>query len=165
MLTREDEAFDAGRLLCGELDGLLVEHGFAPGQIGVRPGEASVVFCTPLADLRRRYPVLAPDLRDESAGACADVNVSVDVDDEPRVADVHLDGHGLDAMLRDAGRPDLVPEAAVLGRLAYAEALGLLHHLLAAVLDGASVGAASAEAPRPPTRPPGPPPRGATDDD
>ncbi len=141
MLTAEDEAYDAARLLCGELDGLLVEHGFAPGQIGTRPGEASVVFCTPLADLHRRLPALAADRTDESPGACADLNVSVTLaGGVPRVASVDLDGRDLEALLRDVGRHDRVPRVLGRGRLELAEALPRLHDLLRAVLDRAASG-------------------------
>ncbi len=138
MLTREDEAWDAARLVCADLDGLLLDHGFAAGQIGVRPGEGSVIFCTPLRDLRRRFPLLAPDLLDQGTGACADLMVSVELDGEPRLASVHLDGHGLDALLRDAGLDARVPEAAALGRVPFAEARGRLHDLLAEVLERAA---------------------------
>lgn len=140
MTTPRDEAFDAGRRVCAALDTTMTRFGFAPGQIGTRPGEASVVFCADHSAFRARFPSLAPEIDDRDAGACTDLYVDVVVEASPRLTEIHLEGYGVDALVADAGRADLLTQAAGLTTSELPEALGALDHILREVLGTASTG-------------------------
>ena len=112
MGTADDEAFDVGRLVCAALDVTMTRLGFAAGQIGTGPGEASVVFCADHRAFRARFPLLAPEIDyPDDEGACTDLNVYVAVEDSPRLTEVHLDGYGIEALVADAGRADQIGRA------------------------------------------------------
>jgi hypothetical protein len=117
--------------VCAALDGTMTGFGFAPGQIGSRPGEAGVVFCSGHRAFRDRFPSLAPDIDYPDAGACTDLNVYVTFDDVgPHLAEVHLDGCHLGALVSDVRGDDLWPDLAALGRSRWPEALQRLDEVL-----------------------------------
>jgi hypothetical protein len=131
MVTPADDAFDAGRLVCAALDDTMTGFGFASGQIGSKPGEAGVVFCSGHRAFRARFPSLAPDIGYPDACACTDLNVYVTFDDGgPHLADVHLDGFHLGALVGDVRGDDLWPDVTALARSPWPEALDLLDQIL-----------------------------------
>lgn len=129
--TPNGTAFDVGRLVCAQLDGLMTRAGFAPGQIGVAVDEASVVYCAQFEEFRDRFPLVAPEI-DYSGdkGACTDLNIYVDVGDVPRLTETRLDGTQVGDLLRGVGRDDLAPQASALHSLPLPGALKKLEELL-----------------------------------
>jgi hypothetical protein len=91
------------------LDDLLVPLGFTPGQGGASwEGDAEqVIFCIGLTDFVERFPDLPPPGTPEGAwtgGECLDLAVTGTADG---IDGVDLEGLPLDALLRDAGHPEL----------------------------------------------------------
>lgn len=139
MVMSPDEAFDAGRLVCASLDDTMTRYGFAPGQVGSRPGEAGVVFCSEHRAFRDRFPTLAPAIDHASPGACTDLNVYVTLREAgAHLAEVHLDGNGLTDLVRDVDGDDLEPDVAELAHLDLPQALGRLDHLLQEIFQRAA---------------------------
>ncbi|HMO11511.1 MAG TPA: hypothetical protein PKB06_08430, partial [Actinotalea sp.] len=109
-------AVDPGAAVCAALNPVLEPRGFAAGQVG--SGErVSVVFCADARALAARFGPLAGEPRPEP-GRCADVVVTVGFapDGTCYLDEVHLEGAGLDALLRAVDRHDLAPEGAGLDR-------------------------------------------------
>ncbi|GAA4432252.1 hypothetical protein GCM10023169_37820 [Georgenia halophila] len=105
--------------------------GFQSGHPGFGADDVSVIFCTKYRDFRSRFPRLAPGIERADPGACTDFNVTVGLRGKPRLAEVRLDTCGLDELLRDIGRDDLVPQVTGLSAHPLADGLDQLHgHLL-----------------------------------
>jgi len=136
--TPSAEALAAARDTCARLDPLMTVAGFQAGQSGAKLDEVGVIYCTAHVDFRARFPRLAPDIDYADEGACTDLNIYIDVRASPRLAEVHLDGHGVDELLVDAGREDLVPDAQTLGQHALTEDLDRLHGLLLEIFGRAA---------------------------
>ena len=133
MTTPHDTAFDVGRLVCAQLDGLMTRAGFAPGQIGVNVDEVSVVYCAQFHEFRDRFPLVAPEI-DYSGdeGACTDLNIYVELGEVPGSPRPASTAHQGD-LLRGVGRDDLAPQASALYSLPLPGALKKLAGLLTEV--------------------------------
>ena len=114
-----DAPVDVGAQIAAALDPVLVPYGFAPAQVGERPGEVGAVCCCAGADFRRRFGAAFDDADRDEPLWCRDVNVSVVLRGGAWHLDqLRLDGWALDDLLRGVGRADLAPEASGLGSLA-----------------------------------------------
>lgn len=122
-----------GRRLCAVLDPLMTSHGFQSGQVGSSFSSVGIVYCSPHVDFRSRFPNLAPDMDYTDEGACTDLNISVALLPNAHLTEIHLDGHELDELLRDAGRGDLHAEVESLAELSVDEGTEHLRRVLTAV--------------------------------
>lgn len=111
---------ELGRHLCAVLDPLMTTHGFLAGQWGMSSTTVGVVFCS---------------LHYSHEGACTDLHVSVERGEAPRMGEVHLEGRGLDVLLRDVGRHDLEPDIAALARLNVEAGVERLRDVLTVIFD------------------------------
>ncbi|WP_324651012.1 hypothetical protein [Georgenia sp. H159] len=141
-VTPSAAALTAGRQVCARLDPLMTAVGSQAGSVGYGADEVGVVFCAQHAEFRSRFPGVAPDIDQPDDNACTDLNVYVDVRNQPRLAEVHLDGHGVDTLLADVGRDDLVTAAHALGRRTVRTDLDRLHGLLLEIFGRAASPAA-----------------------
>lgn len=101
--------------ICVELDPLMTSNGFQAGQSGIGY-EVGVIYCTPHADFRRRFPELAPEVQYNDDGACTDLHVNAGNGPRARLHDVRLDGVPLAAFVADIA-PDLADEAEQIAQL------------------------------------------------
>jgi hypothetical protein len=140
-----DDAIEVGRRLCAALDPLMTARGFQSGQVGYSSSEVGVVYCSRHVDFRARFPNLAPAVDYSDDGACTDLNISVALSPRSHLSQVHLDGHDLDELLRDAGRSDLHADVASLAEVPMDVAAEHLHTVLTAVFADPSQRAAPQE--------------------
>lgn len=124
---------DIGRRLCAVLDPLMTSRGFQSGQVGSSSSEVGIVYCSPHADFRSRFPSIAPRMEYSDEGACTDLNIYVALSPGSHLREIHLDGHELDELLRDAGRGDLQVEVESLAELSVDEGAERLRTILTAV--------------------------------
>ncbi|WP_129337133.1 hypothetical protein [Cellulomonas endophytica] len=131
---------DAGRSPVGTaiaeaLNPVMTAAGFAPGQSGEGPTGAAVVYCSPHAHFRSRYPHLAVGVDNDDPGACTNLNVYVDLLPEPHISEAHLDGVPLQQQLRETGHDDLIPQLATWASRPASDALPELESVLEAVFS------------------------------
>lgn len=126
-----------GQIVCRVLDPLLTAYGFLPGQAGTSTEGTSVTYCAAQDEFRARFPLLALETDDDHSHACTDLTVEVTHRPAPRLARVSLDVMSVAALVRDAGRADLLPQLAGLGDEPLAAAVERLATVLGAVLAGA----------------------------
>lgn len=126
------------QIVVGALDPVLTVHGFLPGQAGSSAAGTSLTFCAAQDEFRARFPRLALETDDDVPHACTDVTVDVEHRPAPRLSRVSLDGLSLPALVRDAGRAELLPRLTGLRE----EPLGIAVERLAGILDAVLRGAA-----------------------
>lgn len=115
------------------LDAPLTAAGFAAAQVGSEPGRVSSIHCADARRLLVRYPFTAIAEDSPEDGACTDLYVVVEWEDQPRLAEARLNGVDIPDLFRAAGRDDLARAAAHLSDDDARDALTRLGSWLAAV--------------------------------
>ena len=114
---------DVGALICGALNDVVEPLGFASGQVGSdSDGSVTAIFCSNNNRLLAAYPGLPVPIYPDS-GACTDLTIETGAGSDPRVLEARLEGVGIDQLVVDIGRADLLPAARAVGELPIERAL------------------------------------------